>query len=35
MKEITMQEEDSALINTYKSNTGTPIYIKQVTQNIA
>lgn len=31
MKEITMQEEDTALINTYKSNTGTPIYIKQVT----
>lgn len=26
-----MQEEDITLINIYKSNTGTPIYIKQVT----
>lgn len=31
MKEITMQEEDAALINIYRSNTGTPRYIKQVT----
>lgn len=26
-----MQEEDTALINIYRSNTGTPRYIKQVT----
>lgn len=31
MKKITMQEEDVTLINIYKSNTGRPRYIKQVT----